>query len=197
MDQVSGMRIHTHTCPSRRRGSQSVAGRDCSRVRTLPVARLGIPLPRRRHHKISGTRGRAGASGAYICLSSTMLRHIIASHPNWDKHGLGKAWDTRKTRGDVAMGVVKVLFSGPVEGRLEALFARVKTVNASSGPFDALFCVGQFFADGAWMKQHDVIGRCDVGYMVRGRSLRVSLPETREHPGRRAPRCRCCSMRQT
>ena len=41
----------------------------------------------------------------------------------------------------------KVLISGPVNGKLDALFQRVATVNAKSGPFDALLCVGGFFED--------------------------------------------------
>jgi hypothetical protein len=42
-------------------------------------------------------------------------------------------------------GNVKVLLAGDVNGRLDALFKRVGTVNASNGPFDALLCVGSFF----------------------------------------------------
>ena len=46
---------------------------------------------------------------------------------------------------------MKVLFCGPPEGSLGDLFKKVDTVNRKSGPFDVLFCVGQFFgeADGA------------------------------------------------
>lgn len=40
----------------------------------------------------------------------------------------------------------KILLSGPVRGNLTALYKRVTTVDKSNGPFDALFCVGQFFA---------------------------------------------------
>lgn len=47
------------------------------------------------------------------------------------------------------MASTKVLLAGPVCGRLDALYARVATVSAASGPFDVLFCVGQFLPDGA------------------------------------------------
>nr|XP_019708745.1 zinc finger CCCH domain-containing protein 59 isoform X2 [Elaeis guineensis] len=43
----------------------------------------------------------------------------------------------------------RILFCGDVLGNLHQLFKRVQTVNKSSGPFDALFCVGQFFPDSA------------------------------------------------
>lgn len=45
-------------------------------------------------------------------------------------------------------GNVKVLLAGDVHGKIEALFKRVTTVNTSNGPFDALLCVGTFFAEG-------------------------------------------------
>lgn len=47
------------------------------------------------------------------------------------------------------MAPTKVLLAGPVCGRLDTLYARVATVNSASGPFDVLFCVGQFLPDGA------------------------------------------------
>lgn len=43
------------------------------------------------------------------------------------------------------MAAAKVLFSGAVEGDLPGLFKKVETVNKKNGPFEALFCVGQFF----------------------------------------------------
>lgn len=47
--------------------------------------------------------------------------------------------------------MVKVLFAGEPSGRIEALFKRVATVNASNGPFDLLLCCGAFFAgSGEW-----------------------------------------------
>lgn len=40
----------------------------------------------------------------------------------------------------------KVLLCGDVGGRLEALFKRVVTLNASAaGPFDMVLCCGAFF----------------------------------------------------
>uniref|UniRef100_A0A6V7QTD5 C3H1-type domain-containing protein n=1 Tax=Ananas comosus var. bracteatus TaxID=296719 RepID=A0A6V7QTD5_ANACO len=41
----------------------------------------------------------------------------------------------------------RILLCGDVFGRLHHLFKRVHSVNQSTGPFDALLCVGQFFAD--------------------------------------------------
>jgi hypothetical protein len=46
-----------------------------------------------------------------------------------------------------AIPPVRVLIAGDVRGNFDALYARVRAVNAKAGPFDALFCVGQFFAD--------------------------------------------------
>jgi hypothetical protein len=40
---------------------------------------------------------------------------------------------------------VKALFVGDVQGNLDLLFKRVSAANASSGPFNVLFCVGPFF----------------------------------------------------
>lgn len=38
------------------------------------------------------------------------------------------------------------LVSGPVNGKVDQLFARAIAVNKQAGPFDALFCVGSFFS---------------------------------------------------
>ena len=47
---------------------------------------------------------------------------------------------------------VKVLLAGDVNGKIDALYKRIATVNASNGPFNALFCVGSFFnPDGAFI----------------------------------------------
>lgn len=45
------------------------------------------------------------------------------------------------------MAPPRILLCGDVLGRLNQLFKRVTSVNKSSGPFDAIFCVGQFFPD--------------------------------------------------
>ncbi|MBA0810411.1 hypothetical protein Gohar_002412, partial [Gossypium harknessii] len=45
------------------------------------------------------------------------------------------------------MASPRILLCGDVLGRLNQLFKRVNSVNKSAGPFDALFCVGQFFPD--------------------------------------------------
>ena len=39
---------------------------------------------------------------------------------------------------------MKILVAGDVQGNLDKLFSRVEQVNAKSGPFDLLLCVGQF-----------------------------------------------------
>ncbi|KAK7329692.1 hypothetical protein VNO77_23867 [Canavalia gladiata] len=41
----------------------------------------------------------------------------------------------------------RILLCGDVLGHLNQLYKRVSSVNKSAGPFDALFCVGQFFPD--------------------------------------------------
>ncbi|GLI67306.1 hypothetical protein VaNZ11_011492 [Volvox africanus] len=46
------------------------------------------------------------------------------------------------------MSAVKVLFSGAVEGDLPGLFKKIEVVNKKNGPFEALFCTGQFFGPG-------------------------------------------------
>ncbi|GFR50327.1 hypothetical protein Agub_g12534, partial [Astrephomene gubernaculifera] len=46
------------------------------------------------------------------------------------------------------MSTVKILFAGAVEGDLPGLFKKVEAVNKKNGPFDALFCTGQFFGQG-------------------------------------------------
>ncbi|KAJ9183815.1 hypothetical protein P3X46_007622 [Hevea brasiliensis] len=43
------------------------------------------------------------------------------------------------------MAPPRILLCGDVLGRLNHLYKRVQSVNKSAGPFDALFCVGQFF----------------------------------------------------
>lgn len=54
---------------------------------------------------------------------------------------------------------VKILLVGPVLGNIEALLKRVRSANEKAGPFEAVFCVGRFFAEGdagaacpAWFK---------------------------------------------
>ncbi|PIM97154.1 hypothetical protein CDL12_30378 [Handroanthus impetiginosus] len=45
------------------------------------------------------------------------------------------------------MAAPRILLCGDALGRLNQLFKRVSSVNKSAGPFDALFCVGQFFPE--------------------------------------------------
>ncbi|XP_063073930.1 CWF19-like protein 1 [Engraulis encrasicolus] len=44
---------------------------------------------------------------------------------------------------------LRVLACGDVEGRIDALFNRVKTIQKKSGQFDLLLCVGEFFGSSA------------------------------------------------
>ena len=42
---------------------------------------------------------------------------------------------------------LKLLIAGDVKGQIDIVYAKVAAFNASkAGPFDLLFCVGQFFA---------------------------------------------------
>ncbi len=43
------------------------------------------------------------------------------------------------------MSNIKILFAGAPEGDWAGLFKKVDTLNKKNGPFNALFCVGQFF----------------------------------------------------
>ncbi|KAK6236489.1 hypothetical protein SCA6_011826 [Theobroma cacao] len=45
------------------------------------------------------------------------------------------------------MAPPRILLCGDVLGRPNQLFKRFNSVNKSAGPFDSLFCVGQFFPD--------------------------------------------------
>ncbi|XP_059486159.1 CWF19-like protein 1 [Neocloeon triangulifer] len=41
----------------------------------------------------------------------------------------------------------KILVCGDVNGKFNKLFSRIESINAKNGPFDYLFCVGNFFGD--------------------------------------------------
>lgn len=56
----------------------------------------------------------------------------------------------------------KILVSGDVGGKFKALFARVEAINNKSGPFDFLFCVGDFFGDSAASWQPYKTGQIQV-----------------------------------
>ncbi|CAL9112288.1 unnamed protein product [Musa acuminata var. zebrina] len=62
----------------------------------------------------------------------------------------------------------RILLCGDVLGCLNHLFKRVQSVNKSTGPFDALLCVGQFFPDSA-------DGLDEVADYIEGRSA-VPIP---------------------
>ncbi|ERN15294.1 hypothetical protein AMTR_s00036p00042450 [Amborella trichopoda] len=47
------------------------------------------------------------------------------------------------------MAPPRILLCGDVLGRFNIVFKRVTSVSKSNGPFDALFCVGQFFPNNA------------------------------------------------
>ena len=54
---------------------------------------------------------------------------------------------------------VRVLFAGACRGNFNKLLKRVEKVHNRNGPFDALFCVGHFFAENGKhaVNRHDVI----------------------------------------
>ena len=62
------------------------------------------------------------------------------------------------------MAALKVLFSGSLSGDLAGVFKKVETVNRKSGPFDALFCVGQFLGAGTGCAQDQQDG-CSKSYV--------------------------------
>ena len=75
-------------------------------------------------------------------LNSSFLSSAVHSHTP-----LSFTWRaSSSTLRTVHNASMKCLYAGEVAGKIDALFKRVETVNASNGPFDALFCVGGFFA---------------------------------------------------
>ena len=68
-------------------------------------------------------------------------------------------------------GCQKILVAGDVGGNLEELYKRVGAVNSKSGPFDCLFCTGEFF------------GSADVG----GERLPDSLKSAPHNTHTRSP----------
>ncbi|XP_064369601.1 CWF19-like protein 1 isoform X2 [Dromaius novaehollandiae] len=66
---------------------------------------------------------------------------------------------------------LRVLACGDVEGRLEALFGRVRAVQAKSGRFDMLLCVGSFFgstSDAEWEEYRTGIKKAPIPTYVLG-----------------------------
>ncbi len=56
----------------------------------------------------------------------------------------------------------KRLVIGSVKGKFEQVFAKVSQVNAKHGPFDALLCVGQFFAQDAQDQDLDRVVKGEI-----------------------------------
>lgn len=83
------------------------------------------------------------------------------------------------------MPAVKVLLAGDVQGKLDALFKRVATVNNSNGPFNLLLCAGAFFPPGGrTMIAARTLGRCShAPIMPSMLSERWAAPTSR--PGAR------------
>ncbi|KAJ4797865.1 Zinc finger CCCH domain-containing protein 59 [Rhynchospora pubera] len=65
----------------------------------------------------------------------------------------------------------RILLAGDPMGRLHLLFKRVTSLNQSTGPFDALFCVGQFFSANANANANDL----ELEEYVQGRAA-VPIP---------------------
>ncbi|KAF0028803.1 hypothetical protein F2P81_017908 [Scophthalmus maximus] len=87
---------------------------------------------------------------------------------------------------------VRVLACGDVEGRLNALFNRVQTIQKKTGQFDLLLCVGEFFgttpeAEAEWQlyKTGAKKGRRGVFTGVSG--LQIAYVSGREAPQEPAP----------
>ncbi|KAL4225333.1 hypothetical protein ACF0H5_016021 [Mactra antiquata] len=61
---------------------------------------------------------------------------------------------------------LKILVSGDVDGKLDQLFSRIKSIQKKSGAFDLLLCVGNFFGDSneEWTKYTS--GECKVPVSV-------------------------------
>jgi hypothetical protein len=66
----------------------------------------------------------------------------------------------------------KILLCGDVEGKFNSLFNRVSTIDKKSGPFDCLFCVGNFF--GINNKEFDAYKRGDK----KGAWIRIAFALT-------------------
>ncbi|XP_074011308.1 CWF19-like protein 1 isoform X2 [Numenius arquata] len=71
----------------------------------------------------------------------------------------------------MAVAPLRVLACGDVEGRLEALFSRVRAVQAKSGHFDMLLCVGNFFgatSEAEWAKYRTGAKKAPIPTYVLG-----------------------------
>lgn len=82
--------------------------------------------------------------------------------------------------------MVKVLFAGDCGGKVEVLFKRVATVNASAaGPFDVLLCTGGFFAATGkrWLPR---AMKCGVAVQAAMTRLMGHYGRDRRRPGRRS-----------
>ncbi|XP_070532625.1 CWF19-like protein 1 [Ptychodera flava] len=71
---------------------------------------------------------------------------------------------------------MKVLVSGDVEGKLDQLYTRVKKIQKKAGPFEMLFCVGNFFGHGAkaqteWMKYVDGKEKAPIPTYILGSNM--------------------------
>ena len=88
----------------------------------------------------------AGAQASHPAAAAALLQLIVVSSPLQHTHAISFIWRAWRTVLDCAARMVKCLYAGEVAGKIDVLFKRVEAVNASNGPFDALFCVGGFFA---------------------------------------------------
>ncbi|XP_062436560.1 CWF19-like protein 1 isoform X2 [Rhea pennata] len=71
----------------------------------------------------------------------------------------------------MAAPLLRVLACGDVEGRLETLFGRVRAVQAKSGRFDMLLCVGNFFgstSDAEWEEYRTGVKKAPIPTYVLG-----------------------------
>ncbi|XP_054088915.1 CWF19-like protein 1 homolog [Zeugodacus cucurbitae] len=61
---------------------------------------------------------------------------------------------------------IKILIIGDVRGRFRQLFQRVESINKKAGPFEIIFCVGEFFGT---VEQNDEL----IAYKNRNKSVHV------------------------
>lgn len=88
------------------------------------------------------------------------------------------------------MSNIKILFAGAPEGDWAGLFKKVDTLNKKNGPFNALFCVGQFFRKCC---SHTQVTSHDIVNPAPRTSCMVTCPPTLPPPPTRrrsAPRLR-------
>ena len=78
---------------------------------------------------------------------------------------------------------VRVLFAGACRGNFNKLLKRVEKVHNRNGPFDALFCVGHFFAENGkhTVNRHDVIVTALLSAETTEKASGISADDEDDH----------------